>query len=445
MVKPNSSNNRLNGEKLFQIISAIVIPLVIAVATIFITIQQNELNKANRENDIDLAQKQREQDLFLSNKTREQDRDLSSRQRQQEQTIADQLRQDTLLDDYIREISQLLLSFNFTLTRIVREYIIRPQTLTVLRQLDANRKAAIVLFLFHSGLLSRGNDPISLEGANLDGINLDVEQDWRFRSYLLHLALPGTSLVNASFRNRELRFADFRFTQMNNASFAGASLLSAEFVSANLHNTKFSEAYLRFVDFSFANLTDCDLSNKQINEEILTLADAILPDGKTLGRAPNIIVNGDAELGSTYGWQLTSRTNITAIRNTNKTNETYGEWSFEVRGNGTQLTMWQRIDVIKYSNMIRQGGVHFVLSLEATPESAKVRISVKVLDSIDYELRNEIQVLSKFEINGDYIKALGFLPCDREARSIEITVKVIGATKIDNIHGSIEHAGHTVN
>jgi len=76
--------NRIKGKTILQIISAIIIPLLIAIATIFITIQQNELNKANRANDLDIAQKQRDQDLLIANQTREQDRELNTRQRHQE-------------------------------------------------------------------------------------------------------------------------------------------------------------------------------------------------------------------------------------------------------------------------------------------------------------------------------------------------------------------------
>ncbi|CAF4058980.1 unnamed protein product [Rotaria sp. Silwood2] len=60
------------------------------VKTIVITIQQNELNKANHTNDMDIAQKQRQQDLLIGNKTQEQDRESNTQQRQQEQFLADQ-------------------------------------------------------------------------------------------------------------------------------------------------------------------------------------------------------------------------------------------------------------------------------------------------------------------------------------------------------------------
>jgi len=70
-------------------------------------------------------------------------------------------------------------------------------------------------------LIISGNNPISLGGANLDGLNLDIEEDNNFHSYLFYLALPRTSLIDASFNNRQLRYADFRYTQMRNASFQG--------------------------------------------------------------------------------------------------------------------------------------------------------------------------------------------------------------------------------
>ncbi|CAF0796332.1 unnamed protein product [Adineta steineri] len=125
MIKENSQTTRCTTEKF----SAIIIPLVIAIATIVITVQQNRYNQATRENDLDIAQKQREQDLLLANYTRE-----------QEQNLVDQQRQETLLDNYIRETSQFILSLN-TSSYTIREYIFRPQALAVLRQLDAKRKS----------------------------------------------------------------------------------------------------------------------------------------------------------------------------------------------------------------------------------------------------------------------------------------------------------------
>jgi hypothetical protein len=58
----NNSRRRLTSKIIFKTTSLIVIPLFIAVSTLIITLQQNELGIANRAKDLDIAQKQREQD-----------------------------------------------------------------------------------------------------------------------------------------------------------------------------------------------------------------------------------------------------------------------------------------------------------------------------------------------------------------------------------------------
>ncbi|CAF5115274.1 unnamed protein product, partial [Rotaria sp. Silwood1] len=78
----------IKSKTILHMISAIIISLLIALATIVITIQQNKLNKANRANDIDIAQKQREKNLLIYNTTREQDRELNTQQRRQEQFLS---------------------------------------------------------------------------------------------------------------------------------------------------------------------------------------------------------------------------------------------------------------------------------------------------------------------------------------------------------------------
>ncbi|CAM4794845.1 unnamed protein product [Rotaria magnacalcarata] len=95
------------GQKSKSYSVRVCLVVLIAVATIIVTIQQNELNKANRANDLEIAQKQREQDLYISNQTREPGRELNARQRQQEQFLADQQRQESLVDNYTREVTNL--------------------------------------------------------------------------------------------------------------------------------------------------------------------------------------------------------------------------------------------------------------------------------------------------------------------------------------------------
>lgn len=246
----------------------------------------------------------------------------------------------------------------------------------------------MILFLFESGLIISGNNPISLVGANLDGLNLNIEEDNNFHSYLFFLALPRTLLVNASFCNRQLRYADFRFTQLRNASFQGATLVSAEFYTADLRNTTFLNADVREADFSFANLTGSDLSEDQLNNQILTLADAILPDGKTRGRPPNVVVNGNAELGSMLGWNLTNTTHVFSKKYQTQIDENYGKWYFQTYNKGVQVAMWQKMSLSRYSHMIRRGGIHLVLSLEVKPVYVQPSILVRTFTAGNEEIVN---------------------------------------------------------
>ncbi|CAF3764778.1 unnamed protein product [Rotaria socialis] len=160
VITQTTSNPKVKRKIVIHIISAIIIPVLIVIATIIVSIQQNELNKTNRDNDLEIAQKQCKHDLYISNQTREQYRELSTLQRQQEQFLADQQRQESLVGNYIREISELLLSVNFTLTNKIRENIIRPQTLAVLRQLDGKMKTYAILFLCESTLLIDGKHSV---------------------------------------------------------------------------------------------------------------------------------------------------------------------------------------------------------------------------------------------------------------------------------------------
>jgi hypothetical protein len=57
---------RSKGKIILKIISAIIVPFLADIAIICITIQQNELNKANRDNELDIVQKQRHQEQSLA-------------------------------------------------------------------------------------------------------------------------------------------------------------------------------------------------------------------------------------------------------------------------------------------------------------------------------------------------------------------------------------------
>lgn len=244
----------------------------------------------------------------------------------------------------------------------------------------------------------------------------------------------------------------------------GASLISVEFYLANLTKSKFENADLRDADFSLTDLTGSDLTDKQLYEEILSLQDAILPDGVTRGRARNLIVNGDAENGSMIGWNLTNSSYICAKKYENQTNEQYGKWYFHIENSSKQIVMQQRINLITYNKIIQRGGTEFVVSMNVKPLTATISMFVRPFTTNDFGhpsglySREKLVILklifcckliggeglSKFEIDGEFLHASGTLHCHRSIKSVQVTVKVFGAKIIDNIRLSIEHGGYSV-
>jgi uncharacterized protein YjbI with pentapeptide repeats len=161
----------------------------------------------------------------LANQTRQQDRELNQKQLDQEDDLADAQRQETILADYLRQISELILSNDieeddddddFTLFNVMRSL-----TLVTFRQLNSKRKTFIIQFLYDMNLLNVLYKPIDLIGANLDGDLSTKKEEKILSSSMIGLRLPSTSLVNATFDNRRLEHSDFHNTQLTGASFKG--------------------------------------------------------------------------------------------------------------------------------------------------------------------------------------------------------------------------------
>jgi regulator of protease activity HflC (stomatin/prohibitin superfamily) len=111
---------------ILKIISAIIVPLLLATFTVVITFEQRKENDQQRFEDRELARIHREQDLNTSILTREADKLAAQLQRENDREIADNQRNmsqilenyryeqerikylDNLLANYLNEIGQLL-------------------------------------------------------------------------------------------------------------------------------------------------------------------------------------------------------------------------------------------------------------------------------------------------------------------------------------------------
>ncbi|CAF0948714.1 unnamed protein product [Rotaria sordida] len=75
----------LTGKHSLKIISSCFLPLVLAIFTVIITLEQKKDADLQRLEDRQLAREQRQQDLNISIMTREQDRDIARQQRENDE------------------------------------------------------------------------------------------------------------------------------------------------------------------------------------------------------------------------------------------------------------------------------------------------------------------------------------------------------------------------
>jgi uncharacterized protein YjbI with pentapeptide repeats len=143
-------------------------------------------------------------------------------------------------------------------------------TLQTLRQLDPGDKAALMQYLYTSGLIEDRSPVISLKGADLQGA---------------HLA--GLDLRYTDLRGANLNASNLRGCNLSKANLAGANLTSANLSGASLIGTNLSDTNLQNANVSNANLTEANMQNAigisafQM-EKANSLAGATLPDGSAL-------------------------------------------------------------------------------------------------------------------------------------------------------------------
>jgi uncharacterized protein YjbI with pentapeptide repeats len=166
---------------------------------------------------------------------------LNQAQRAGELEVENQRAQDSVLEAYLDQMSQLLLDKDRPLGHPRKgdevRTLARARTLTVLRRLDGERKGRVVQFLHEAGLIAKDRPVLVLIGADLSGVRLNY-------TYLDKTYLSGANLSGTSLRGADL---------------SGANLNGASLTFANLSNTVLSGAHLRDTDLSSADLIKADL------------------------------------------------------------------------------------------------------------------------------------------------------------------------------------------
>lgn len=187
---------------------------------------------------------------------------------------------DGVLQAYIDRMSQLLLEENLSTSKPNSDVrtIATARTLTTLRELDKDRKGALVRFIYEAELIAKPEKPVStsiislveadLTEANLSGVDLigadlgyaDLSNANLIDTNLAHANLIHVSLRGADLREAQLAYAILSHAGLSEANLSGATLFGAELHRSILHRINLSKAILYEAQLSNAELFDADLS-----------------------------------------------------------------------------------------------------------------------------------------------------------------------------------------
>jgi hypothetical protein len=234
------------------IVGALLIPIMVALGTGWITWQQAK----------------------LEDKRAEQAQKIENQRAKAERELAEQRAQDEALQAYLDQMGSLLLERDLRASEEDSEVrtLARARTLTVLGRLDPDRKAEVMQFLDEATLIQKreGRGPIiRLGGADLSGASL-IEPN-----------LSGADLSGADLSGAELIEANLSGANVEDANLSGANLYSADLSGADLSGAILDDASLWDADLSQANLSHARLEHTNLSQANMSGADlswAILSD-----------------------------------------------------------------------------------------------------------------------------------------------------------------------
>ena len=183
---------------------------------------------------------------------------------------AEQVRQDATLNDYFKQMSDLMLNKKLLSSNdadAVRS-VARTVTLTALRRLNESRRGEVVRFLGEARLLYGvpGRQPL----VNLTGIDL-AGGDFSD----LDLAggdFENANLARANFEEADLTGATLAVANLTGADLFGADLENANLFGANLKDARLSDAHLLSARLDTANLVQADLARADLSNAGLNSA-----------------------------------------------------------------------------------------------------------------------------------------------------------------------------
>jgi uncharacterized protein YjbI with pentapeptide repeats len=252
------------GKTLWDWLQLLIIPAVLAVAGYFINLT---ISRGEQEATKQRAQSERE----AAEKRAETEREIAKQRYEQDQQIAlDKQRQD-LLQSYLDRMTELLLDKDLRSSQPDAEVrnVARARTLTVLPQLDAQRKGNLIQFLSESKLLEIISlKDVDLSEAHLSSVDLSFANLSRVN--LCRVNLSDANLRRANLSRANLSYANLSFADLGDANLSGANLSFAELSGANLSFANLHGAELRDAILNNANLFVADLQGANLSRANLS-------------------------------------------------------------------------------------------------------------------------------------------------------------------------------
>lgn len=190
--------------------------------------------------------------------------------------------QDRLLDEYITQLTELLMAHpaGETGTSVQVIGIVQARTRHVLQLVDARRRGQ-VLQMLHNAHFLRGDVRLNMHGIDLCGTDLrfaDLRAAELSGVNLQRASLTGALLQGANLSGSNLTDADLRLARLDGAVLDHASLQRSQLHRARLPGARLHSAQLNDTIFWQADLRGAQVLAAQL-DLARSLSGATMPDG----------------------------------------------------------------------------------------------------------------------------------------------------------------------
>ncbi|UJR32345.1 hypothetical protein I4U23_019808 [Adineta vaga] len=231
-----TTKSRLTSFQIIKILTSLALPLAVAIFTLITTIQNRNIARQNREQDLIQNEDDQRQNVFVN-----------------------------YIDDISRYRDENIKDLTNNYDKLL---YIRTKTLTSLRKLDNKRKTYVLLFLKESSLLIEDKHSL-LEGADFNQIETD-RKDCIFQN----VAFRRARLINAAFY-----LTNFISCPMDNLSFQNSVISESKVKHSSLPNTNFRNVKLDYVKFINVNLTKASFDDNSMQMKYVLIEHSILSNG----------------------------------------------------------------------------------------------------------------------------------------------------------------------